>query len=421
MSSTSLLFALLLAAAAASPAAAAPEMSVGEPVADDQSGGFDWILKRAARAFTSDDKIFGEVHLPVIATNPNAGNTYGVLPVWLVHNAQHQIVQIFAPMFTYNATYGVAFSGSYYYYPSAEEKLRVVVEQSQRSNRREALQYENHALFGGRATLLIDTNYEADGGAQFYGVGPVTTKGEEASERLLENLARVEFGVRFWGDFSAAAGWKMRHTDVQPGPFSAPTPLAPGVQTATTYSLPRLTLSRDTRDLPFTPSSGSLTELYAEYSRTALDSAADYDHYGGQWRSYHETASNLVTVLHAQTEWSNGGDVPFTALSSLGGSRSLRGYPEGRFQDRGMAFANIEERWRVHTIDMVHSVTDFQIAPFLETGTVFSSPGHAQARYLETVAGVAFRAVVKPSIVGKVEIGAGREGPEVFVGIDYPF
>jgi hypothetical protein len=406
---------LLLAAAGPPPPAAA-----ADPAAEE-SGGMDWLLRHAARVFTGDDLTFGEVHLPVIASNPNSGMTYGVLPVWLARNSNHEITQIFAPMLTYNRTYGAAFSGSYYYYPSKDEKLRAVLEKSERSNQRAALQYDNRAMFDGRATLLIDTNFEADGGAQYYGVGPTTTVGDEASERLMEQLLRAELGIKFWGSFCAAAGWKLRRTAVQAGPFSAPKPLDPSLLTSTTYSLPRLTLSRDTRNLAFTPSRGSLTEIFAEYSGTALGSSAEYEHYGGQWRYYRQTAPSLVTVLHVQTEWSGGGDVPFTALSALGGSRSLRGYPEGRFQDRGSAFANIEERWRVHSIDMLHSLTELQIAPFLDAGTVYRSPEQAQARYLKTVVGLAFRVVVKPSIVGKVEVGVGREGPAVFVGIDYPF
>jgi hypothetical protein len=36
------------------------------------------------------------------------------------------------------------------------------------------------------------------------------------------------------------------------------------------------------------------------------------------------------------------------------------------------------------------------------------------------VAGLGFRAAVKPNVVGNVEVGIGREGPAVFVGINYP-
>jgi hypothetical protein len=415
--------AILLAAGGAflPGAAGALETPPAVSASSAPAGGADWVLSKMADVFTSDSRIFGEVHLPVIASNPNSGVTYGVLPVWLVHNARHEITQIYAPMFTYNRTYGAAFSGSYYYYPSGQEKLRAVLEKSQRSNQRAALEYENRALFDGRAFLQVATNFEADGGVKFYGLGPVSSEGNEASERLIEDLVRAEFGWRFWGTFAASAAWKVRYTRVEEGPFDEPAPLPPSLQTATSFSLPRAALSRDTRDLPFTPTRGSLTELFAEYSNKDLGSSADYEHYGGQTRVYLPTARNLVTALHAQGEWSGGGDVPFTALSQLGGPRTLRGYAEGRFQDRGSAFGNVEERWTVHSIDLVHSITEMQIAPFLETGTVFPTPGAARIRTLATVGGVAFRVVVKPDVVGRVEIGDGREGPAVFVGIDYPF
>jgi hypothetical protein len=408
------LCALLLGA---SPASSAP------PGAEDadRPGGVDRFLKGAAKIFTSDDKRFGEVHFPVVSANPNSGITYGVLPVWLVSNSRREIRQIFAPMFTYNKTYGVAFSGTYYWYPSSRAKLRALLEKSQTSNQRAGVQYEDHGLFEGRSSLILEGNVESDGGAKFYGTGPRSRKGDEASERLIEDLLRAEWGLRASGPYSASLGWKVRRTDVRAGPFSAARPLDPALQTRTSYSLPRVGVSRDTRDLPFTPTSGSLTELYAERSARAWGSDADYGHYGGQWRFYTRTSEEVVTVLHAQTEWSGGGAVPFTALSALGGSRSLRGFAEGRFQDRGSIFVNVEERWLIHALNVVRSRVEFQVAPFLETGTVFPSLERARRRDLETVVGVAMRAVVKPTVVGKVEVGAGREGPAIFMGIDYPF
>lgn len=45
----------------------------------------------------------------------------------------------------------------------------------------------------------------------------------------------------------------------------------------------------------------------------------------------------------------------------------------------------------------------------------------ARERDLETAVGIALRAAVKPNVVGRVEVGVGREGPAAFVGIDYPF
>jgi hypothetical protein len=43
------------------------------------------------------------------------------------------------------------------------------------------------------------------------------------------------------------------------------------------------------------------------------------------------------------------------------------------------------------------------------------------AKTFEYNPGVGFRAIVRPNIVGRVDIGVGRNGPAVFVGLGYPF
>jgi outer membrane protein assembly factor BamA len=185
--------------------------------------------------------------------------------------------------------------------------------------------------------------------------------------------------------------------------------------------MPRLTFSRDTRDLGATPSRGSYSEMFTEFSRHDLGSGASFQRYGGQWRYYLPDSPTRTTAFHLQGEYSDGRAVPFTSLASLGGPRSLRGFPEGRFEDRGCVFGSVEERFTVHQLSVVNAVTQFQVAPFIDVGTVFPSPARVEVKHVEPVAGVAFRAVVKPTVVGRVEVGAGREGPCVYMGIDYPF
>lgn len=375
-----------------------------------------------ARVVTSPNNgPFGEVHFPVVAYNPNAGFTYGLLPVWLVHNRRGEIGQIIAPMITTNKTFGPTLSGNYYLYPTDHSKLIAYVSKSSRSNHRAAAAYEDLRLFDGAALIRANANIEADGGGQFYGVGPATTRAGEESVRMLEDLVDVEFGVRASSTWAVSAGWKARRTQAQAGPFPAPQPIDPRLEISTVYSLPRVVVSRDTRDLPYTPTEGSLVELFIERSARRLGSAADYGRYGGQWRWYAPAGDRLTLAFHAQAEWSGGGAVPLSAYSSLGGPRSVRGFPEGRFQDRGSAFANVEARWRLHSLDLLKTVTDFQAAPFFDSGTVFPTPGRVRSSRFDNIVGLALRAVVKPTVVGRVEFGVGREGLAAFVGVDYPF
>jgi len=401
----------------------AQRVLASEPAAatSGQNSGVDRFLRRAADILTDMDGPVGRVYFPAIATNPNSGPTFGILPVWLLTNDRHQIEHIFAPMLTYNQTFGPAFSGSYFYYPSGRTKLRILLEKASKSNHRGAVNFETLEFMDDRCVLRIDLNYEADGALRFFGFGPASSKLDEASYRLIERLAQAEVGVKYWGVWQAAVGWKYRYTDVEPGIVSTPRVLDPKIQTASAFSNPTFKVFRDTRDLPSTPAQGSFTEIFGEFSDRVLGSGSTYQRYGGRWSLYAPNSKTLTTAVHVRGDWSQGGQVPFTALSSLGGPTSLRGFAAGRFQDRGSLLFNLEERWTFHRLGVINALAEFQIAPFLDVGTVFSDMAKIQAKRLQPVVGVAFRAVVKPSVVGKIEIGAGKEGPATFVGIDYPF
>jgi len=42
-------------------------------------------------------------------------------------------------------------------------------------------------------------------------------------------------------------------------------------------------------------------------------------------------------------------------------------------------------------------------------------------RQFEFNPGLGVRAVVRPNIIGRVDVGFGHDGPAVFVGLGYPF
>ena len=64
---------------------------------------------------------------------------------------------------------------------------------------------------------------------------------------------------------------------------------------------------------------------------------------------------------------------------------------------------------------------DGEVAPFVEYGGVRGSLGSMRRDDFKISPGVGFRAVVRPNIVGRVDIGFGKEGWAVFVGLGYPF
>jgi hypothetical protein len=57
----------------------------------------------------------------------------------------------------------------------------------------------------------------------------------------------------------------------------------------------------------------------------------------------------------------------------------------------------------------------------VDVGNVFHDGPTFPIRALHKVAGVGFRGIARPSVVGYVDVGYGSEGVAVFTGINYPF
>src|SRR5207249_850784 len=119
---------------------------------------------------------------------------------------------------------------------------------------------------------------------------------------------------------------------------------------------------------------------------------------------------------------------PFWALSSLGGDRSvlgerqpLRGFGNDRFIDRNLISASAEFRARVLDLNLFSTELGIELAPFVDIGRVFHRLDDNPLSSLHRAAGLGFRAIAEPFIVGYLDIGFGGNGVAIFSGINYPF
>jgi len=58
---------------------------------------------------------------------------------------------------------------------------------------------------------------------------------------------------------------------------------------------------------------------------------------------------------------------------------------------------------------------------FVDVGKVFNSAEQFMDTRFEVTPGLGFRGLAPPSVVGHIEIAYSREGPAIYVGLDYPF
>src|SRR2546428_689279 len=279
-------------------------------------------LARGGRSF---------IPIPEIITDPNEGNTVGLLGVLLFLDDKDQIQYMVAPDLRYNKTTGVFPAFRFFGYPSPERRYSVVVAKSTTRDEDYELEYTDRTFWDGRGFLLASFLHEADSTERFFGFG---------------NESHV---VR-------------RH----PG-----RPAGPGNMGGE-------------RTKPDVAQTGQQT-----------------------------TAGWVITLGHRY--------VPVRQLFSVGGERALRGFGSDRFIDFNRSLASAELRKRVYERHLFGVKLEIELAPFLDTGQVFRHVTDSPVDALHWVGGLGFRGVVRPQIVGFVDIGRGSEGNAIFTGIDYPF
>ena len=92
-----------------------------------------------------------------------------------------------------------------------------------------------------------------------------------------------------------------------------------------------------------------------------------------------------------------------------------------RYIDKQLIALSIEERLHVLRMRLAGVIADFEVAPFLDTGQVFNSFKNLSFKDYRFTPGIGFRALVRPNVVGRIDLGFGKEGKVVFVGLDFPY
>jgi outer membrane protein assembly factor BamA len=343
-------------------------------------------------------------------------------------DSQDRVRSIVAPSVTWNEIRGVTGTFRYYLYPNAFERLEFIASYSEKIDRELKVQYKNRDVFGGRFHADIELLHERTSSIRFFGIGPESDKEDESNMTLEETGAYVIFGVNITRTVRLSLGETLVRYEVGRGgvpglPFTGDLfPDLPGVQGATIHAQ-RIALIHDSRDSQITPTQGLYASAFAEASTELLGSDADYIKAGVEaiyLKPYLER--RLVFVVRGLFEGISGeSNTPFQVLPTLGGVDTLRGFGENRFYGDARLLFNAEIRARVLRTRIFGVNAEFQITPFVDVGKVFNSAEQFLDTPFEVTPGLGFRGLAPPSVVGHVEFAYGREGPAIYVGLDYPF
>lgn len=365
------------------------------------------------------------VPLPVWATEPNEGNTWGAMPVFVrVCPDSKQTQWILAPSVTWNSIIHATGTIRFYDYPDPETTLSVIASASTRINyllwavwqRLPAAEW----AWTDEATLRV----ERTAFARFFGLGPDTSETAESSYTASRILAIARRGVNLPAHLNIGLSLGLEHDGVEdqgvPDLPLAPEvfPDAPGMDGATVI-WQGLDLRYDDRVGRDFAEAGLRLDLSGAVVE-GLSGSPTYLRVGAQARGIVHELSWLSGAARLSWTAVTESDVPFVQQSQLGGSYLLRGFTEGRFIDRQAWTIEVEQRIRVFQTHVFGVIADWRMDPFITAGQVFGSFDGMFSR-TQVAAGVGLRAFVHPNVVGRIDLASGGEGLKVYVEIGYPY
>jgi hypothetical protein len=374
------------------------------------------------------------IPVPEVSTAPHEGVTIGLFPIVLSSNTDGQINQILAPDILHSQYFGWGARWRTFRNPSDDEKWSLVAGAKQSVEREFDFEYDLGLRRDTAWSWIYHAMYNRIGTGRFYGFGNDTTASDRTtfinSQVLVEATAarnlshEVQLAYRLRAD---TAEIESSFLNSLPS-IETRYPHLIGVGDASEVQQ-RLVLTYDTRDSVVLPHSGQRLAAFAGLATRALGGDVGYSFFGVDGSVFRPVNRDLTLVGHLAARYMPSYlEAPFWAYSQIGGDRSvvgegqpLRGYGAGRWWDRNSFSASIEARQWVRSFHFFSSDLKLELAPFIDTGKVFSAMGESPLSHLHIAGGMGFRVVVSPFVVGYLDVGIGREKLAFFSGIDYPF
>ena len=385
-----------------------------------------WLLVGTCDA---SEKQTAHFVLPIIATSENGGNEYGALPVLVSSDEHNELRTIVAPMYVFNEFLGSRVSLNVLGFPTDDSDYRLVASYTETIERKLVGRYRNYTFGHPRITFEAEGGFSKDATARFFGLTNQSRESNETNYTNQEGIARLTIGYRLTNAFEVQLTERFRDVDIQRGgvdflPFIKDDfPSITGVN-GTTIVGHRLTALYNSRDDRDTPTRGTFMTASAELNNTiGKEAGTPYQRYHLEYISLYPSrlSERFILVTRAQIQTVFGDDVPFFEQSSLGGETTLRGFGVDRFISKHSALLNVEERIQVLKTKIFGTLTEWEVAPFIDAGTVFDTLGSDAFDRWQVNPGIGFRGIARPNVAARVDVGIGTEGAAVFAGLDFPF
>lgn len=369
------------------------------------------------------------IPLPLIASSPNEGISGGALTAFLFHNKNDEINALVAPQVNYNQNFGVTTSLYSAFYPTPDRNIEISLSQSTIINDDYEFKLRDKTYFDKKLEVNLLPFVFSDGSARFFGFNANSTQQQETNYTDKEVGFNLSAGYDIGHHFQVILGERYRDVTIEPGAvkgipyikdeFSSSS--VPGINGFATHAQ-RISLVYSTLDSTIAPTIGGFAKATVETALKALGGTNDFQRYEVEAKGFIPLDdARYISVFRFMYSQTQGNSVPFLEQSILGGEDTLRGYGRNRFIDNSFLLCNLEERIRLFRWEVFNVTADWELAPFVDLGAVLDTLDKASTGDFEFNPGIGFRAIVRPNIIGRVDMGVGREGPAIFVGLGYPF
>jgi outer membrane protein assembly factor BamA len=368
------------------------------------------------------------VPVPSVSTSKNDGNDAGLIVPILITDPDGELKYIVAPMIVRNSIVGTRGAINLFRYEPGGREIRFTGSYTERIERKVVFSYADPAFSQGRYSLNFGASFFKNATSRFFSLGQTTPVGNETNYTAREVRMNWRFGVYANEVTQIAVGQRFRNVRLQKGatdlPFTVDRfPAVDGVQGESFILGHRATFYYDTRNNLVSPTDGMAVTAYAELNQNLRNGDHPvYSRYELEVKKLFPSESKrAILIVRADLQATIGTQVPFFEQSSLGGQNNLRGFGVDRFIDKHLVSLSIEERIHLARTKVAGVTADFEIAPFLDTGQVFSNFKDVNFRDYRMTPGIGFRGIVKPNVVGRVDYGYSREGGAIYAGLDFPY
>jgi hypothetical protein len=267
-----------------------------------------------------------------------------------------------------------------------------------------------------RSNLILFADFEHQRFPQerFWGLGPDSDSENRSNYQINSSSYSLFGGYRFNRWIAAAAGAGFLQVDLREGTDSRfPTTQelfdgasAPGLHRQPDFLRLASVLYFNYQDTPGNPHKGGVIGLFFfryddlngnefEFNRFALD-ARHYIPLGSKQRTL---ALRLLTLNDRPGK---GSRVPFYLMNTLGGSQTLRGFPDFRFRDANLFTISAEYRWE--------PAPALEFALFYDTGKVYGSESEFDFNNLRKDYGIGIRVKSRTGTFLRLDISRSNEG-----------